>query len=368
VYTLLIGLDRILKIVALPMAAIFIDGFDAQVLLAQSMVLLCYALLSAGKDAVFIKRIFDRRSYAQRAFRYRVRTLLLFLPCIFLYLYFSSVSDWFTVGVICTIALFGGCYDIFDVKLQANDTYKNYLVLKIFGSILFLAICFYIKSLFVVFAPYIFAPLYHFFKLKNGSLDKSVCKFDLKNLHFTKYFYGSLLCLLAAKYELLLGFFEKNNQPAILDIALLNRLADFIAFIFFILTVRHVKTITNYSTNSRKLIDSIVKVAFVFALIITAILIALTKNLPSLWHQSLVGIALGICYGVGGLLSYVWAALNAPKILLTIGAINIITLLAISLPIYFEFGFSTFILFVAVTQVTLTFFPYFKNRKKWLLL
>lgn len=367
-YTLLIGLDRVLKIAVLPMAAIFINGFDSQVLIAQSLVLLCYALLSAGKDAVFTKRIFDRNSYSERAFRYRVRTLLLFLPFIFSYLFFSSIADWFAVGFICVIALFGGCYDIFDVKLQSNDTYKKYLELKIFGSILLFAICLYFKSFAVVFAPYIFAPIYHFLKLKNGFFSKSIYKFNFKNIHFTKYFYGSLLCLLAAKYELMLGLFAKNNQSGIHNIALSNRLADLIAFIFLILTIRHLKTISSYSSESKKLLDDIVKVAFVFSLILISVLIAFTKDPPSFWYQSLIGIALGICYGVGGLMSYVWAGMNAPKILLIIGAINIVTLLAISLPIYFEFGFPIFILFLVVTQVILTFIPYFKNRKKWLLL
>jgi len=366
VYTILIGVDRVLKIAVIPLAVIFLKGFDSSILIAQSLVLLCYSLLSAGRDAVFVKRIFNQEKQSEKAFDYRLRTLIIFSPFIFLFLYFSTDANWLFLGITCLVALFGGCFDVFDTKLQAQATYKKYLKEKVLITAILYLLFIYFKSSCIVFAPYVFSPIYHIFKFKNLRLNDWRSKVILRNAHFTKYFYGALMCLIASKYELILSLFAKNNYNSVDHAALINRLADLISFIFIVLTIRHAKTISNGALESKRIIDFIVKFSFFFSVILISTLIYCGEKIPILLYQSLIGIELGICYGVGGLMAYVWAGMNSPKILLTIGAISMLVLFGITLPVYFKYGFSVFIILIIATQIILTFIPYFKYRKKWL--
>lgn len=361
----LIVIDRGLKVGVVPIFALVFFKFEAILLISQALVLLCYALLSGGKDALFAKRIISNTEYLHVAIRYRLRTLLLLTPIILSYFYSLNIESWIEYCLICLIALFGGCFDVWEIKFQAIGNHESYLCKKILTTIIFFAIACGLSHVFLIVAPYVYSIFYNF--NNNLNIKKIFNIYEIKKIHFSAYFYGLLLNLAAAKYELILGLVDDVSRDKIANLALMNRFADLISFGFTVLVIRNLKLIQTGQLYVKRNIDKLLTLMFILSAISILIIFLTIKEELYVVQQILIGGTLGICYGAGGIMSHVWAALNLPKTTLKIGITNIGVLLFISLPLYFLFGFNAFVLSLTVTQIILTFLPYLKYRKLWLL-
>ena len=360
-----IALDRVIKIATVPSVAIFVNSFDKNYLLVQSLILLVYSLLSGGRDSIFVRRIYSRLDYTNYALHYRIKTLACCTPFIIFYFISSFDVGWIEYSIVSILALLFGCFDIFDVKYQATDEYAKFLYLKTFFVIVLILFGSLIFNFLVVLAPYIFAPVYYLIK-QNTSFRALKFSVKAKFCHLSKYFYGALLCIAGSKYELILSYVSDQNIKSSLNLALANRFADAIAFIFMIIVVRHNRTIASPTAFSKSVIDKIINFSFPIPVILLCIVLPIVKNMSFYGEQVIIGASLGICYGVGGLLSYVWSAINVSYVLLSIGFINICYLFTVAFPLYFRFAYLNFAMALMAGQIILTFIPYYFMRKKWL--
>jgi hypothetical protein len=281
-----------------------------------------------------------------------------------LYFYSLNEDSWIEYCIISLIALLGGCFDVWEIKFQAIEDHKSYLCKKIIATIILLVIAYTYSYTLLILAPYLYSISYNI--NNNLKIKKIFSIFEINKKHFSPYFYGLLLNLTAAKYELILGIVDDASQNKIANLALMNRFADLISFGFVVLVIRNLKAIQIGGLHVKKNIDKMLTLMFVLGAVCILIIFGTIKEELDLVQQILLGGTLGICYGAGGIVSHVWAALNLPKTILKIGIVNIGILLFISLPLYFLFSFNAFVLSLTVTQIILTFLPYLKYRKSWL--
>lgn len=365
-YILLIAIDRASKIATIPLVVFLTSGTETTLLLCQSVVLLCYALLSAGRDAVFTKRIFSNHKYFEIALSYRLRTLGILSPIICLYLYIANPVEWFYYFIICIVTLFGGCFDIYESVLQAHGNHKRYLFKKIGITTCCSLVAYRWEPDLLMVAPYLYPILLAFKQKYIIRINKILNLLKIYRGHFSKYFYAALLNLSASKYELVLGVLDGGTQNMIKNVALANRFADMISFAFSIVIIKNLKKINSESRDTRKKINRLMLAMLFFGVACFLTIFVTIERELGVTQKILLGITLGICYGSGGIISYIWASLNLPMVALKIGFLNAAMLLCISVPLYFTSGFNAFILNIAATQLALTFIPYLRFRKSWL--